>query len=462
MDISPTTGLNRRQMLLGGAAATALAVAHPQALAVPVEFPPPIPPGKIPPAPVPLFEDPTLTFQCLFAFGAAAFGAAEYGEVATAVKAVQARDESYAAYFHEFRTLARRTARMGHDARKRGRVVTARGAYLRASNYYAQALYFVLATGRPTRKHEGEVYNSVRRNWLRAGRLMDPPMQAVRIPWKGAGGPLPGWFLRPDRQGGRRPTLIMNNGSDAQMIDLWSAGGLSALQRGWNVLIFEGPGQGGMLFNRNRTFIPDWERVITPIVDWLRTRTDVDRERIVLSGSSFGGELVPRAAAFESRIAAFSADPGVVDAATPWIENFPPEFVRLFREGKAAELNREWREIVRSVPPNEKFNFAKRLEIYPGRTFFDKLTAIVQFTNESVLGRIKRPMLVLDNEVEQFFPGQPRAMYRDLTRSPGKKYHNFTIAQGAQFHCEPMAPQLRNSVVMDWFGKVVGERGGLA
>lgn len=31
-----------------------------------------------------------------------------------------------------------------------------------------------------------------------------------------------------------------------------------------------------------------------------------------------------------------------------------------------------------------------------------------------------------------------------------KRLIRFTAAEGAQFHCEPMAPQLRNERVFDW------------
>ena len=43
----------------------------------------------------------------------------------------------------------------------------------------------------------------------------------------------------------------------------------------------------------NIPFRPDWEKVITPIVDLLSERSDVDAEKIVLYGTSQGGYWVP-------------------------------------------------------------------------------------------------------------------------------------------------------------------------
>ncbi|MFM8883685.1 MAG: alpha/beta hydrolase family protein, partial [Solirubrobacterales bacterium] len=305
---------------------------------------------------------------------------------------------------------------------------------------------------------ERGVYRLMRNAWEDAGRQMRPRMQVVKLKWDGPKSPMPGWFLRPSDDGKRRPTLLMNNGSDAQAIDLWGAGGYAALERGWNVLIFDGPGEGGMLFEKDQTFVPQWEKVITPIVSWLRGRSDVDRDRIALSGSSFGGELVPRAAAYESRLAAISVDPGVVYAGSTWTDGLAtfPGQLEAFEAGNKELFNSNWAGYAAGLSLNERFGLAKRLEIYPGTTMFEKYSQIVQYDNRSVLSRIRKPMLVINNEVEQFFPGQAKTLYDLLPRSKGKKYVTFTVSEGAQFHCEPMAPQRRNDTVMDFFDDAVG------
>ncbi len=473
-ELNAAIDVTRRQLIARSAAAgatvaglSALGVSSASAASPP--FKPAISP--VPAPPVAIFTDETLTFQCLFALGNISSGAGEYGEITTVIKAVQARGESYVAFYEEFTKMASKVHASGVAAQKRGDRVTARGAYLRSAAYYAQALYFVLAGSSPAnllamaaggkvpagdRIRERNAYRRMRSSWELAGSLMRPAMQVVKLPWEGPNGPMPGWFLRPSGERKRRPTVLMNNGSDAQAIDLWSAGALASLQRGWNVLIFDGPGEGGMLFEKNQTFVPQWEKVIRPIVSWLRRRPDVDRDAIVLSGSSFGGELVPRAAAYESRLAAISMDPGVVDAASTWSDSLPAFWLAMFKEGKAAELNAQWAGFVAEGTSNDKFSHSKHFEIYPGGTFFEKLTAIVEYNNSKVLGRIRMPALVINNEIEQFFPGQAKQLYDGMTHSRRKKLVTFTVAQGAQFHCEPMAPQLRNSAVIDFFDSVIG------
>lgn len=470
--------LTRRQLMIRGAAAGllltgagALRLPADAAAAKGPEYAPPI--EKVPPPPIPLFADETMTFQALFALGNISAASGEYGEIASVVKRIQDRGATYRAFYDEFTAEAERVGDYADIAARRGRRITARNAYLRSAAYYAQSLYFALiyssdaqltamacggAVPASSRAVERRAYRRMRAAWERAGAQMRPQMEVVQLPWSGPHAPMPGWFLRPANASGRRPTLLMNNGSDAQAIDLWGAGAYAALERGWNVLVFDGPGQGAMLFERNQTFIPHWEKVITPIVDWLLARDDVDPDRIALSGSSFGGYMVTRAAAFETRLAAVSADPGVVYAGSSWTDGLgtSPGLLEAFAGGDKGAFNAGWSGYASSLPLNDRFGLSKRLEIYPGSTMFEKYGAIVQYDDRAVAGRIRTPMLVIDNQVEQFFPGQPKTLYRLLTRSTGKRYVEFTVEEGAQFHCEPMAPQRRNDAVMDFLEDVVG------
>ena len=70
-------------------------------------------------------------------------------------------------------------------------------------------------------------------------------------------------------------------------------------------------------------FRPDWEKVITPVVDYALSRPEVDPKRIAIQGISQGGYWVPRAVAFEKESPRRSADPGaggrfdLVDHAMP-------------------------------------------------------------------------------------------------------------------------------------------------
>lgn len=410
-----------------------------------------------------LFTVDDLDFETLFAFGSAGYGCAEFGELVTVVNQVNVTGASYQTYYDAFLSLAQRVNALADDELAAGHTASARSAYLRASKYYDMCLYFVLGTN--ARAREAACYTAVEGCWHAASQLFDVPFEPVRIPYGDTW--LPGYFLRPDPRPVRRPTVILNNGQDAQNISLYAMGGADAIARGYNALIFEGPGQGSLLFQRQIPFRYDWENVITPVVDYLRSRPDVDRGRIALNGSSLGGELVVRAAAFEHRLAAVVADPAILSLWLSWQTGLPP-IADLFADGATKQqVNTAWQQqIVPHLDPVQRYNFAKRSEPY-GRQFllaarsgeifsdlYDFGTTVMRFTVADVAHRVTAPTLVTayDNDalvLPAAGPSQQGKQVYQLLRCE-KQFYQFSAADGADQHCAPMAPQTRNQVVYDW------------
>jgi dienelactone hydrolase len=282
-------------------------------------------------------------------------------------------------------------------------------------------------------------------------------MEQVRIPYRPASvaqvpqqeTSLPGYFFKVDNSGKPRPLLIFNNGSDGSLSFAWTCGIAPALERGYNCLTFYGPGQGLALVDQGLYFRPDWEQVITPVVDYALSREEVDPARIALMGGSQAGYWVPRALAFEHRIAAGIADPGVWDVSTSWgLAKFPPPLLQLFKSGNKAAFDQALQTGL-ATEPAAAATLAFRSRPFGFNSAFDTYTAIQQYalTND-IVNQIACPMLVASPEGEQFWPGQSQQLYEAL---PGQKeLVPFTRAEGADMHCEPKAPGLRAQRMFDW------------
>lgn len=255
-------------------------------------------------------------------------GGADPGEVLATIAAVAPEDR--AGWFAAWTALGDRLTAVADTCAARGHQVSAARTYLRAANYLGVALNSI--DGLDTTDPLLPTFRAHRAAWENFVDQTHWPVQRVDIPYQDTS--MPGWLFRPDASTEVRPTLVANNGSDGTTSGLWCHSVEAGLERGYNVLLFDGPGQQSLLYERNISFRYDWEKVLTPVVDFLLARDDVDADRLAVLGISQAGYWVPRALAFERRFAAAIADGGVVDISRTWFANLPPVLLSLYREGK--------------------------------------------------------------------------------------------------------------------------------
>lgn len=79
--------------------------------------------------------------------------------------------------------------------------------------------------------------------------------------------------------------------------------------------------------------------------------------------------------------------------------------------------------------------------------------AVREYNLRDVVAQIECPLLVTDPEGEQFWPGQSQELL-DALQCP-KEIVRFTIEEGADLHCEPMAMSLRDQRIFDWLDDVL-------
>jgi hypothetical protein len=427
--------IDRRSFLTLGASVTAAAAQAPTQ-----------PPAEAAAPPVSPFADVDFGFTALIALGGSYYRGGNPGKLLAILAQINPGDfESAWQAYHdagvESRTWAEQGAAKRHNA-------SAREAYLWAAGYFSAALRFLDGTKDPERMLPGwQEYNAC---WSAAAALFEPAIERLEIPYEGGG--LTGWFLRVDGSRRRRPLVILNTGADGLENSMYVLGGAGALARGYNCLILNGPGQGDSLWVRKLYFRPDWEKVITPVVDAMLRHREVDPKRIALVGVSQGGYWVPRALAFEHRIAAGVADPGVWDVSDPWLRNLP-KFVRdVLDAGKKSQFD-QMIQIGTASNTRVKALLRFRMRPFGMASYYDAFHAVRDYNLSEVAARIKCPMLIADPEGEQFFPGQARKLY-DALQCPKAIVH-FTREQGADQHCEVAAPGYRDYGIYNWLDETL-------
>jgi hypothetical protein len=385
------------------------------------------------------FADADFDYEARIVLGAAASGVGDVGLVLAALD--QIADGDSQSWFNAWTATASGLAARGDRALERGHLATAGWAFLAAAEYYAKALVFIdgladqsvlLPTFREHRRCWEQVVDASRGRFVR-----------VPVPYEGT--TLRGYLLRPDGTGAARPTLVVTNGSDGSLPGLLGYGAKEAVARGWNVFLYDGPGQQSMLFERGVPFRYDWEAVLTPVIDALVARPDVDASALTGYGISQGGYWIARALAFERRLLAAVADPGVADVSAAWTAHLPQPLLDLLDSGQKDAFNNA---MAQAGSPEAARTLAFRGKPYGMTDPFDLFTEVCRYQVCDVAAQITTPLLITDPDNEQFFPGQPRQLY-DLL--PGEKeIIGFTQAEGANFHCQPTGRQLMHTQMLDW------------
>jgi alpha/beta superfamily hydrolase len=245
----------------------------------------------------------TFNYELVRTLNGLSSGGAELGEAIGIAQAIP--DGDFDGWERAWTRAADRLTALAHAALAHDHACTARSQLLRASNYYRAAAFYV-EPGTPVHR---TLWDRSRSTFEQAGPLLDPPVEAVDIPF--GDGVLPGYFVRAAIA--PAPTLIVHGGFDSTMEELYHWIAAAAVERGWNCLCFEGPGQWAALYRTGATFRPDWEVPVAAAVDWVLARPEVAAGSIALIGYSFGGNLAPRAAAAEPRLAACVANSLLVD-----------------------------------------------------------------------------------------------------------------------------------------------------
>jgi hypothetical protein len=381
------------------------------------------------------------------ALGAAYHQAADVGEVLATTERI--KDDDSDAWVHEWLCTAGGCWAAARRAEEAGHPVSAVAHYRRAATYYATALQRFAYAADDVPGRELQIWRRQRECWDRIVDLQARPGERVRIRYEDT--TLPGYFFpAPDAgTGERRPLVVLNNGSDGATSQMWLEGGAAASERGYHWMTFDGPGQQAALFEQDIGFRPDWEAVLTPVLDSMTARPDVDPGRVAVIGVSQAGYWVPRALAFEHRPAAAVVDPGVTDVSAAWTWHLPAVMRNQLRDGDRTAFDREMH-LAELMTPGTAATLAFRGRPFrvAGSSRFDLYQAVAAYRLDGEEQQITTPLLITEPEQEQFWPGQSRDLY---DRLPGvKRLLPFTAHEGAGGHCEPMARSLRETRIFDW------------
>jgi pimeloyl-ACP methyl ester carboxylesterase len=397
------------------------------------------------------FKDDHFAFEFVRNLGFMYYGGADLGEmVATAGGIVGGDFESWFAGWNRLagRILARAEADLAD-----GHLVSARGGFLRASTYFRMSEFYL--HGNPSDPRILANARASQRAYAQAAKLTGPTWEPVQVPYEGT--TLPGFFYKPDASDRRRPTIIFHGGIDSSLEELFYFAGAPAVLRGYNCLTWDGPGQGMPMREQNLPFRPDWEKVVTPAVDYALTRPDVDPDNLVLIGMSLGGYFAARAVAFEHRFRAAVFYDGVYSLYDSFRGLLPQEAIAAYDSGDRARCERIVAERMANDTPL-RWVATQGTWSMGASGIADLVDRSKAYTLAGITDRIRCPCLVMEAEADIFFKGQPQRVFDEL-QAP-RTFARFTAVDGAENHCQSGALAYKDEVVFNWIAGTLGGEPG--
>ena len=375
------------------------------------------------------FDDEGFDGQLQRSIGKCDSAMANVGECLYIASRITAGDRD--SWYREWSSFADGLVAQADEALTAGHAVSARGRYLRAAEYHRQAFFW----------HRDDLscveltssYAASRRAFLDALTLLEAPATAVDSE-------TPGYLFTPVGEG-PFPTILHIGGYDGTAEELYGSVP-EALSRGWAFLALDGPGTGRPLYERGVVMRPDWEHVVPGMVDLALSLPGVDPDRVVLVGRSFGGCLAPRGASGERRLAALVVDPGQFDMA----EQLPGRLGDLWDRVDDPAAEDQFQSLLEL--PGLAALFGPRMATHGITSVRSYICDLRRYNSREQAPRITCPTFVADNETDPVSTGQGQELF-DVLTCP-KQFRRFRRDEGAEGHCEGLAPTVFWSAAFDW------------
>lgn len=201
-----------------------------------------------------------------------------------------------------WRQAAEQHESLAKQAHSRGANATATFHYDQAIEAYRMAQLPIFYDDNPVKQ----------RLWQKLCEMVDGrskvasyPIERVEVPFDNGTTISCLFHLRPDRQ--KAPTILYIPGMDQSKEVFPKAHHNIALARGFHVISMDGPGQGSSNIQKIRAVKDNYERAGSAVIDYLRTRPEVDASKIAVFGISMGSYWSLSLSSSDDRIAAVAS-----------------------------------------------------------------------------------------------------------------------------------------------------------
>ncbi|MDD3223685.1 MAG: alpha/beta fold hydrolase [Clostridium sp.] len=252
--------------------------------------------------------------------------------------------------------------------------------------------------------------------------------------------------------GEKKDTILLHGGNDSYYEEFFFAM-LYLAENGFDVYLFEGPGQGGVMRVQGKSFTYQWEKPVSAILDYLKLCD------LTIMGASLGGMLAPRAAAFDKRIkrvVAWSIFPNFLDVIMAMIIKRQKLFFNICMKLKAKEIINFIYKVIMSKDEMLKWGVEHGMYAYDAKTPYDYLMKLNKFQMIDVGPKITQDFLVIGASKDHFINCKLFKEEMDaLINVHSLTFRLFTEKEDAGNHCNMGNTKLLLDSVINWIEMMI-------
>jgi pimeloyl-ACP methyl ester carboxylesterase len=268
-------------------------------------------------------------------------------------------------------------------------------------------------------------------------------LQLDQVPYEQ--GFLPVIHTRPE--GESVDTILLHGGFDSYMEEFLPSL-LYLRENGFEVFLFEGPGQGNVLRKQGLTFSIEWEKPVKTLLDYY------DLPEVTIIGISMGAILAPRAAAFETRIKRIVAWSVCTNMLTLLLDAVPQAEQDALKELLRKKDKNTINDIMAKQMAREPLiDWAMHHGFYNMGVDnpYDYMVAANRYAYADVADQITQDFLLLGAEKDHLIRKENyKSAIDSLTHVKSLTYRMFTAKENAASHCNTGNPKLVLDTIVSW------------
>jgi pimeloyl-ACP methyl ester carboxylesterase len=307
--------------------------------------------------------------------------------------------------------------------------------FLHAAYYYRMAEFFLA----DIQNEKNKCYKAFKENFYRA--ISENKLEQFKVPYENSY--LPVIRFKAENE---KVVILVHGGYDS-FIEEFYLTVRSLPEKGYTIILFEGPGQGTPLRNGLK-FTHEWEKPTRAILD------DFQISKTALIGISWGGYLALRAAAFIPKIkqvVAYAVIYNGFDVLTSLMPVHIKQRIQFLVKRQSRNKINSLMSILMKKYLILDWAITHGMYITGTKSPFDFYDAISKHSMKGISDKIVQDVLLLAGEKDHYIPlNQLKKLEKELINVRSMQKRVFTVEEGGEQHCQVGNHQLAIDEIINW------------